>query len=206
MEAFSCARTEVELRELGHQGALNWIERFRTPETVRKLGSGNTRWYEMRADNMTELVMFINYGSRLFVGRLDPPAFVDQRLVRLVPRGDVDIGIYHALLNCSIGMFIIEGMGFGRGLGALDLNKDRIESYMTVLDPGVLDLAAQTAVLEAFAPMLEREILGVADELEQADRQIFDDTVIRAFKLNVQRQEIYDSLLELVEIRSTANN
>ena len=69
----------------------------------------------MNAESLTELVMFINYGERLFVGRLNPPAFVDQRMVRLVPRTNVDIGLYHALLNCSIGMFIIEGLDLAEG-------------------------------------------------------------------------------------------
>lgn len=40
----------------------------------------------MRADTLTDLVIFINYGDRLVVGRIDPPAFADQRLVRLEPR------------------------------------------------------------------------------------------------------------------------
>ena len=205
-EAFSCSRSEPELRELGHKGALNWIKRFQTPETVDRLSRSNTFWYEMNTDNLTELVMFINYGERLFVGRLNPPAFVDQRMVRLLPKGDIDIGLYHALLNCCVGMFVIEGMGFGRGLGALDLNKDRIEAYMNMLDLEVLDEDARTEIRRAFEPMLYREILGVADELEQADRQLFDDTVIRAFGLRVQREHIYENLRELVEIRTTANN
>lgn len=72
-------------------------------------------------ETLTDLVMFINYGERLFVGRVDPPAFVDQRMVRLDPleNESVDIELSHALLNSTIGMFIIEGLGFGRGLGAL---------------------------------------------------------------------------------------
>ena len=205
-EAFSCSRAEGQLRELGHHGALNWIERFRNPHTIRKLSRNKAFWYEMNAESLTELVMFINYGERLFVGRLNPPAFVDQRMVRLVPRTNVDIGLYHALLNCSIGMFIIEGLGFGRGLGALDLNKDRIEAYMHMLDFSVLNRQQEDEILRAFAPLLDREILGVADELEQRDRQVFDDTVIGAFGLDIEREHIYESLRGLVEIRSTANS
>ena len=66
---------------------------------------------------------------RLFSGRLDPPAFVDQRLIQLNPLDDVDIGLCHALLNSSIGMFIIEALGFGRALGALDLKVSREAVY-----------------------------------------------------------------------------
>ena len=150
--------------------------------------------------------MFINYGNRLFVGRLDPPAFVDQRLVRLVPKADIDIGLFHALMNCSIGMFIIEGLGFGRGLGALDLNKDRMEAYMHMIDPSVLNNQKRAEIVDGFLPLLNREILGIADELEQADRQEFDDQIIEALGLHVEREQIYDCLRGLVEIRSTANS
>lgn len=203
-EAFSCSRTEAELTALGHTGALNWIRRFATPENIAKLTTGDLKWYEMRADTLTDLVMFINYGDRLFVGRVDPPAFADQRLVRLEPRGEVDIDLAHALLNSTISMFMIEGMGFGRGLGALDLNKDRLEDYMHILNPAVLDQAGIAAIKATFAPLLGRDILNVADELECADRHAFDNAVLNAFGINVDRQRIYDALLALVEIRRTA--
>ena len=131
-EAFSCSRSKAELEALGHGGALAWIRRFETPENVAKLSRNGMHWYEMRADTLTDLVMFIAYGDRLFVGRVDPPAFADQRLVRLDPLREIDIDLMHALLNSSVSMFLIEGMGFGRGLGALDLNKDRIEGIRPV--------------------------------------------------------------------------
>jgi len=206
-EAFSCTRTQDELIALGHTGALNWIRRFETPATVTKLKRQRPghMWYEMRADTLTDLVMLINYGDRLFVGRVDPPAFVDQRFVRLEPIDSVDIDLAHALLNSTIAMFIIEGMGFGRGLGALDINKDRIEGFMHILDPDLLDQAAIAAIKAAFAPLLQRDILDVADELEEIDRQAFDDVVIDAFGLDINRQRIYDALLSLVEIRQTAS-
>lgn len=206
--AFSCSRSEQELHDLGHTGALAWIERFKTPRNIEKLGSNSLLWYEMRAETLTDLVMFINYGERLFVGRVDPPAFVDQRMVRLDPleNASVDIELSHALLNSTIGMFIIEGLGFGRGLGALDLNKDRIEDYMHILDASKLDEHAISNIKEKFSPLLGRDIMGVADELEQKDRQDFDDAVLAAFGLDIPREHIYGSLRGLVEIRLTAND
>lgn len=203
-EAFSCSRTKDELGILGHTGALNWIRRFETPGTIEKLQRNELMWYEMRADTLTDLVMFINYGYRIFVGRVDPPAFADQRLVRLEPIGAVDLDLAHALLNSTISAFIIEGMGFGRGLGALDLNKDRIEDFMHILDPDRLDQIGINSIKVTFAPLLQRDILDIADELEQADRQAFDDAVIAAFGLSISRQRIYDALLSLVGIRQAA--
>lgn len=205
-EAFSCSITEENLNHLGHNGALNWINHFKTDENIRKLTTSNLMWYEMKTDTLTDLVMFINYGERLFVGRVNPPAFVDQRLIRLDPISEVDIELYHAILNCTISMFIIEGMGFGRGQGALDLSKDRIENFMHILDPSELDEERITRIKSAFAPLQNRNIMVVADELEQEDRKVLDDCIIECFELNVDRQQIYDGLLSLLEIRLTANS
>jgi hypothetical protein len=49
-----------------------------------------------------------------------------------------------------------------------------------------------------------RDIMSVADELEQPDRIVFDEAILTAFNIKVSRQTIYDSLLALVEIRTTA--
>ena len=158
----------------------------------------------MDAEALTDLVMFINFGDRLFVGRVEPPAFSDQRLVPLKPITPVDVELYHAIMNSAISMFIIEGMGFGRGLGALDLNKDRIEEYMHVLDVSRLDNEGIQLIKSTFQPLTIRDIMSVADELDQTDRIAFDEAILTAFNINVSRQTIYDSLLALVEIRSTA--
>ncbi|MEI3799681.1 MULTISPECIES: N-6 DNA methylase [unclassified Chitinophaga] len=202
--AFSCSRTEEELETLGHTGALNWIRRFKTQENIDKLSRADKLWYQMDTDSLTDLVMFINYGDRLFVGRVNPPTFVDQRLVPLRPLLAIDIDLHHALLNSAISMFIIEGMGFGRGLGALDLNKDRIEEYMHMLDANRLDNAKASRIKATFLPLTQREILPIADELVQADRIAFDDVIIEAFGLDVSRRAIYESVLFLVKIRQTA--
>ncbi len=137
-------------------------------------------------------------------GRLDPPAFVDLRVVRLVPRTGVEIGLLHALLNCSIGLFIIESLGFGRGLGALKLSKKRIEKYMQMLSPNTLSDRQRVEIVQCFLPLLKRDLLNIADELEQSDRQEFDAKIIESLKLDVNLDRIYESLRVLVEIRATA--
>ena len=210
-EAFSCSLTIHELESLNHRGALNWISRFQhsvngtgrpLPEVLARHGR---HWYEMTADNLGHLVMPINYGNRLYVARLDHPAFVNQRLIRMnVVDSETDLELLHALLNSAISLFMIEGMGFGRGSGALDLSKDRIEKYMHILDFGRLNVGQIHSIKNSFAPLLQREILDVADELDRQDRQDFDDAAISAFNLQISRDTIYDGLLSLVTIRQTA--
>ena len=203
-EAFSCSKSEEELESIGHAGALSWIKRFKTQDNIDKLSKSGHLWYEMNTENLADLAMFINYGDRLFVGRVNPPCFADQRLVPMKPKTDIDLELHHALLNSAISMFIIEGLGFGRGLGALDMNKDRIEDYMHMLDATQLSEDGVANIKAAFFPLTQRDILTVSDELEQVDRIAFDNAVIEAFGLNIARSNIYDSLLSLFEIRRTA--
>ncbi|CAI2936815.1 hypothetical protein [Aminobacter niigataensis] len=69
-----------------------------------------------------------------------------------------------------------------------------------------LDEHAVSNIKAKFLPLLGRDIMGVADELEQKDRQDFDDAVLSAFGLDIPREHIYGSLRGLVEIRLTAND
>ena len=159
----------------------------------------------MRADRLTEFVVPMGFGSRLYVGRLDPPAFVDQRLIALNVKEGTDADLLHALLNSTLGILMIEAIGFGRGLGVLDLNKDRIESSLHVLDPAAINADARNSIVAAFGPLTARTILEVADELDQDDRIAFDEVVFNAFGITVAREVVYDSLRALTEIRQSVN-
>ncbi len=75
---------------------------------------------------------------------------------------------------------------------------------MHMLDPGRLDEGQTTQIKNSFAPLMQRDVLEVADELESADRQHFDDTLTEVFGLEVARERMYDSLRQLVGIRQTA--
>ncbi len=210
--AFCCSVSIENLEKMNHTGALSWIRRFEVetnnnhkplPEVLKV--SENMEWYEMRADSMTELVMSMNFGERLFVARLTPPAFVDQRLIRLNPLDkNIDIDLLHALLNSAISLFYIEGIGFGRGEGALDLTSRRIKTAMQILDPSYLNHDQALAIKRAFKPLLTRKITPIMTECSLQDRQYFDDKVIEAFGLSVRRNHIYERLLRLNAIRLAA--
>ncbi len=210
-EAFSCSRSIAELKTRGDTEALAWIKRF---ETVRNgkniplpevLDCTGMHWYEMKADRLTEFVVPMGYGSRLYVGRLNPPAFVDQRLIALNAADGADTDLMHALLNSTIGLVMIEAIGFGRGLGVLDLNKDRIEKCLHILDPDALNRQSRDNIVIAFQPLIDRKILEVADELDQDDRIAFDEVILDAFGIVVPREAIYDTLRALTEIRQAVD-
>ncbi len=209
-DAFSCSLTLEELHQLDHTGALRWIERFQNAlnskgePLTKALSMPGRYWYEMRTEALAELVMPLNYHTRLFVARLDVPSFVNQRLISLSPKPGVDVDLFHALLNSAISLFITEGMGFGRGLGVLDISASQVARFMHILDPAQISPQDAEAIKKAFQPLLQRNVLQIADELEQDDRCNFDDAVLKAFRLSVPRSRIYENLLSLVSIRQSA--
>ncbi|MDX8394911.1 MAG: hypothetical protein R8K22_00690, partial [Mariprofundaceae bacterium] len=60
--------------------------------------------------------------------------------------------------------------------------------------------------LKAFEPLLERDILGFQDELQQADRLHFDKVVLEAFGLVERQENISNALLTLVEMRQAVRD
>ena len=209
-EAFCCSRTIEQLQREGATGTLAWIDRFRTatngtgkplPEALEKPG---LHWYEMSADARADLAMPLAPNLRFFVAKFAEPTFVDQRIVRLTALDGTDTDLCAALLNSAVSFLMVEGMGFGRGEGVLDLNVTTLKRYWHMLDPSQLSPVQREAIVQAYAPLLERPVEDIADELERQDRMDFDECVLSSFNIEVSRQSIYDELLRLVDIRQTA--
>lgn len=211
--AFCCDKTKEELKRLGHNGALAWINKFegQTNETgiplkeclVRK----GVNWYTMLPTTMAEMVTSINFGDRLFFARFDEPTFVNQRLVRFSKKSKaVDDKLCHALLNSLISLFYIEAMGTGRGEGALDLSKDKIEDGLCIIDPNLINDEDRDQILTLFAKLETRKILNINKELEQEDRKEFDDAVLKAIGCLQYKDRIKSALLALYKIRTTVKD
>lgn len=208
MEAFSCSRSIAELKQRGDRGALAWIQKFKhetnttgrpLPEVLAKAGH---HWYEMRADTLADLVLPVNPYRRLFVPRLRERSFVDQRFTRFTladARADADL--CHALLNSVAGLFLIEALGFGRGLGALDLSTTRAKRQLHMLNPHRLSGEQREKVLRAFRPLLRRPVETLPEEMARGDRETFDHAVLDAFGLAGLHGPIRHSLTTLYDIR-----
>lgn len=209
--AFCCSKTIKELEALGHTGAIAWIKRFESlPNgvgqplpTVLKLKNPNLMWYEMKVSNSNtaELVLSMNPDERLFYARFDEPTFIDQRLIGFKTKtGYKDIELYHALLNSIVGMFYIEATGFGRALGALDINKDNLgDSFM--LNPALLSKRSRNAIIKAFKPLLHRSIMSTEDELNSSDRDHFDHVVLSSYGIEAYHDRIKQTLIEKQQLR-----
>ncbi|MGQ0662437.1 MAG: hypothetical protein ACT4P2_02415 [Pseudomonadota bacterium] len=212
-DAFCCSTGLDKLRQRGHRGALRWIRRFeravnekgkRLPEALARSGM---RWYEMRDETVADLVAPINYGERLFVARLQERAFVNQRLIRFTRRSPaLDIELCHALLNSVVGLFYLEALGFGRGLGALDLNATKLRAYLFMLDPMRLSPMQADEIKARFAALLRRPVGHIAEELDRDDRGAFDQAVLAAFGLTDIHHRIKNSLRTLLGIRMAVSD
>jgi len=143
--AFCCARSITELESLGHEGALRWIRRFEfavngngkpLPQVLQRTGM---QWYQMPDAALADLVTTLNPERRIFIAKMRARSFVNQRLIRFSLRDvALDLDLQHALLNSCIGVFFIEALGFGRGLGALDLSATKLSRHLHILKSDLL--------------------------------------------------------------------
>lgn len=209
-DAFCCSDDMTTLIANGMTGALSWIARFQfavnkkgNPLTSTLAKSGH-QWYEMSASTLADFVISVNPDQRLCVHRLNQRSFVNQRLIRFVSQQNVDVALCHALLNSVVGMFLIEAIGFGRGLGVLDLNPTKMSAHMHMLNPSAVSAQQRAQIISAFKPLLARDVLNLAAELNSQDRIDFDKTVLQAYGIAHLQDQAYDSLLKLFYIRQTA--
>lgn len=209
-EAFCCSATLNNMKKSVHLGALNWINRFdggfnnADKPLTESLARANHYWYEMKADTMADIVVSMNPDKKLCFHRLKERSFVNQRLIRLTKlESNPSVNICHALLNSAVGMFLLEALGFGRGLGALDINATKISKQLHVLNPDLISSEDRSRILLAFEPLLLRPAKDLPKELIQNDRIAFDNTVLQAYKLS-NREQIYSSLMALYNLRQTA--
>ncbi len=207
--AFCCHRSKDDLRQLGHMGALNWIEKFESirngtgkllPEALKHPGRF---WYEMDDATKADFVTAINPDKRLFVSMFDESTFVDQRFTRmLVKDTNISKDLVHALLNSVFGMFAIEAIGFGRGLGVLDASSTKLKN-MYMINPKIISDADALEIVELFGKIKNRNVMDTEDELKDTDRGIFDRKILNA----IGHEELYDaikgSLLSMQNTRHT---
>ncbi|MGC9260068.1 MAG: N-6 DNA methylase [Phycisphaerae bacterium] len=211
-KAFCCSLSLGQLRARHYRLALAWINRFAhqtngsakpLPDVLRR---ANCHWYEMKPNTMADFAIPINPDSRLCVFRLRQRAFVNQRLIRFTLREPdcIDIALTHALLNSSLGMFLIEAAGFGRGLGVLDLNASKMAESFHVLNPDAIGTEQAARIKACFQPLLERPPAELPTELASADRLAFDACVADAYGFSGAEQAIRTALKSLYCIRKSA--
>jgi len=209
-EAFCCSKPINVLVAEGSNGTVEWIAKFK--DEVNKIGEPlqlsllkpNHFWYEMKADTVADLVAMVNYGNTLKVVKMNTRSFVNQRLIRFTAKDhNIEVDLCHALMNSHIGLFYIEALGFGRGMGALDLNSTKLRDGYFILDLKLISEAQKQEILKAFDPIAKRHIEHLTVELTLKDRIYFEETVALTFGINHISEKIKEALLSLYLIRTT---
>lgn len=209
IEAFCCHSSKDELSELGHLGALAWIEKFEniTNGTGKKLpialNKAGSYWYEMDDATKADFVTALNPHKRLFVAKFSESTFVDQRFTRLLKnRENLDLDLVHALLNSVFGMFTIEAIGFGRGLGVLDASSSNFKQIF-MINPDEIDSEDAEDIKLLFGRVKNRNVYDTEDELNDEDRVIFDKKVLQAIGKEDLYEDIKKSLISMQRTRLT---
>lgn len=210
-KAFCCPYSLDKLQAGGYTGALAWIEQFKNqrndkgkplPEVLTR---HNLEWYEMDASTMADFVLSMNPDNRLFISKTKEPTFVDQRLIRLTRKNkNLNSELLHALLNSCISIFLIEAIGFGRGLGVLDINSTKINDGFRIPKLDLFSPENASRIIEAFKPLLGRKVLPIYEEITQADRQKFDKTILASVGFPEEVcYKIYSALMTIYNIRKS---
>ncbi|MDV5102560.1 N-6 DNA methylase [Clostridium perfringens] len=210
IEGFSCGKSLNELRALGHKGALEWINKFDGVKNgtgkllTQVLAKKNLYWYEMSLNSTFDIGLLINPDERLFFSKAPYPVFFDQRLTGLVRKNkSCELTILVAMLNSILGIFYIEAIGFGRGLGVLDLNKSKVKERFKMLNPELITESSRIEIIKLYRELESRDVKSIREELEQVDRVKFDKAVLKAFGLEEYYNDIKNSLLQLFSIRKS---
>lgn len=211
--AFCCSLEKERLRDMAHIGALNWIESFEEerngkgellPEVLQRSG---LKWYEIADSSFTDFVMMMNAGQRHLVAYCPQPSIVDQRLIRMNAKEildgdhDLDVKCLHAILNSSLNYLYFETIGFGRGLGALDLNPTLIKKYLRVFNPNLLDKEQKRQLVSSFAPLLERDVYPILEEINMPDRIQFENLLMSLYGVADKANVVRSLLSRLVNNR-----
>ncbi|MBU1142348.1 MAG: N-6 DNA methylase [Firmicutes bacterium] len=204
--AFCCNATPDELFQKGHIKAQKWIEHFSQvtnekgvllPIVLKK--SDASLWYAMEDNEKAVMTTILNPNRRLFVSRFSQPTFIDQRFISINPITDMknsEVELNHALLNSLVGMFYIEAVGFGRGLGVLDINSKSFSNIL-MLNCDLLTTEQKDNIVQHFKVLKLRQPLDLDEELRSEDRLAFDQVVFEAFDIARFYESIKSSLLSM---------
>lgn len=212
-DAFCCGKSLEELENTSHFGAINWIKNFEdktngTGKPLPKvLARKGLKWYEMSDSTIADIALSLNPDKRLFFTRLEKRSFVNQRLIRLTSKNkNEDIILLSAILNSILGLFYIEAIGFGRGLGALDLSSEKLKNQFHILNPKLLKKEDINEIKKLYLKIENRKVLPILKELENEDRILFDKKVLESFEISNQYDNIKNSLINLYKIRKSVEN
>ena len=192
---FFCDKPESYLKENGFEKTLSHIQ------SVTKINASckdyKPYWYTLPKRAHFSFATCMNPGGRLFFAGVPKNArFVaNQRVLCFRSKNkDLDEELCLALLNCTLGMLLIETSATPMALGALDTSAAQFKQ-MFMLNPGLVSKEDRAMILASFEPLKQRKVKDALDELKEEDRKSFDRIVLKCFGL----EKYYDAIRMTLE-------
>lgn len=205
-KAFSCSCSLDDLEE-NYPGAHRHIMKFINEKNgkglplIQVLKRSNEEWYEMKPNEIADLFTMMNPDDRMFFGRFVSPTFINQRLIGFKALDShTDVELCHALMNCLFMKFFVEAVGFGRGLGVLDINKENISECL-MLNPNLLTQNSINNIKMQFSIVCNKPIMSIDEELKDEDWIRYNYTVLQAFEIEAYYDKIVNSITSLRKVR-----
>jgi len=211
VDAFCCNVGKKDLQKLGHTEAIKWIKKFESIKNGKGnnlpivLSKPNMLWYEMSSDKKCDIGITMNPDERIFFSRFKEKTFVDQRIIGFTLKTDEDPVLLTALLNSILGLFYVEALGFGKGLGALDLSSQKIKIGFKMLNPKLISESSKNNIKTLYSKLEQRKVLPLENELEAIDRVALDKFILNEYGILPFYDKIKASLLDLYKIRKAIN-
>jgi hypothetical protein len=218
LRVFVCRRSKTELKNLGHKGALKYIEWGETQTYERGEFQGlpwpegtwvakrQPGWYALpNAETTLARVFFTRAIGDRHMHRYSPDDIIpDVRLYFLTAGVSLNDEIIAACLNSSLCAFCCEIAGrVTMGDGVLELTVEDARDYLLVPDVSKVSAVERKAVTKAFEALCKREIGNVFEEVKQKDRRALDAAILAAIGVDPKKylKPIYEGLCELVQER-----
>lgn len=194
--AFVCSKPLDKL----DAGTHNWIKRFVNAKnkngslTIPEACAGHKPFWYTISPKSAHIVTAINPYERFFFTYSKNPFVIDQRLIAMQVNKAYDVELIAALLNSVYTFLTLEFVGTSRNLGALDLNANYLK-HLRLLNPDLISDSNKAEIIKAFAPLKNRTIETVFEEIKKEDRVNFDKSILRAYGID---ESILPSLYEML--------
>lgn len=210
--AFCCDASIDELIKKGHNGALNWIRCFekgvneKGKPLVEVLDRKDLFWYQMEDSSLADFVLSVNPDTKIYIQRFLEPSFTNQRLINISTKNDnIDKELFHALLNSTIIISQIEGLGFGRGETVLDLNPTNIKNGLYIPKIENIKDSYQDKIKRYFIDIMKEPVMSIDEIIHSNFRKDFDKLIFESINVNIKYVKyLYDNLEILYNIRKSA--
>ena len=216
-KVFLCKQTKQELRQLGHRGALAYIEWGEKQVTrqkqktaagipwpeVESVKNRKVGWWAIPVEKKADIFMSYVIGDRYAQRFARKPFLSDRAFHMLTTNPDIDAEVLAAILNSAIASLFIEVSARANlGDGAIKFETEDARALLAV-NPSALTKRDASAITSAFEKIAARDAERWSSEMKQKDRMAFDQAVLTAlgFKSKSILRKIYLGVDEMINER-----